>query len=831
MQHSKGTFRKLPAIMLFVLLFLFPFTSIVWNLPRVHASPATELEVLPNLVSKTDVDFGTFFNVKIAIQNVTDLWGFDINVTWGNPLITFVQGDYLDPLNAMWPGGWYLGQNTTGVNGNTGWYRIVAASTSNGFTNSGTQGLFILEFCVVNPQVIGVSQTTLHFSIDKLSNSQPGPIDHVTQDGQYSITVNLYTLTTTTVGSGSLSLNNTGPYHYGDAVLLTAVPSPGWSFDSWSGDLFGSANPALLFIVGNASVTATFVQSNYTLAVTIVGSGSVNSSNNGPYHYGDVVQLTAIPAVGWLFDHWSGDASGSINPTTLNFTRSLSVTATFVQINYTLNINVIGSGIVNSNNTGPYHYGDVVQLTAVPAVGWGLSSWGGNLSGFVNPATLSILGNTSVSATFVQVNYSLTVNVIGHGLVYMNNTGPYTYGDVVLLTAVPHLGWGFLNWSGNLVGKSNPGTIVIIGNMIVNATFIGEDLYVLTITNVGSGRVSQNPNQTAYYYGTIVTLTAIPNAGSSFTGWSGNAFGTTNPTTINMTGDMTVIATFTRNVYTLSLSYLGMGNIVNNNSQTLAYGDVVSLLPTPSMDWVFQYWSGDFSGSANPANVFITGNFSITAHFTLKPSVEITPSSETCCTYMENASISVSISNILLASGFCFEICYNSSLLDYAGVIWNTWGSGSITVNASTGDITGSTSGFPLGSGSHILLTLAFTSSFYHVWKNATNWTNDLTGAVYFQMMNVSYPSGPALQYYRGNPNQIDVNPDFSYTFSPIQGDVNNDGTVDLFDLRTAAAYYGVARGDPEWSIASAYDLNGDGVVNLSDLVIIAANFGYTYPP
>src|SRR5271157_1170658 len=831
MQYSRGTFRKFCAAMLFTLLFLSAYTFIVWNLPHAHASSITELEVLPNVVSKTDLDFGTFFNVTIAILNVTDLWGFDINVTWGNSLITFVEGDYVGSLNFLWPGGWYLGQNTTGLNGNTCWYRLVATSTNTGFTNSGTQGLFTLEFCVFNPQMIGVSQTTLHFSTDKLSNSQPGPIGHTTMDGQYSMTVNSYNLTTTTVGSGSLSLNNTGPYHYGDNVLLTAVPSTGWSFSLWGGDLFGSANPALLSIVGNASVTATFIQSQYILTVTTLGGGSVNSNNTGPFHYGDVVQLTGIPNVGWLFDHWSGDGSGSVNPINLNFTRSLSITAIFVQINYTLNISVIGSGTVNSNNTGPYHYGDVVQLTAVPAVGWGLSSWGGNLSGFVNPTTLSIFGNTSVSATFVIVNYSLTVNVIGHGDVYMNNTGPYVYGDVVQLTAVPHLGWSFLNWSGNLVGQSNPGTIVIIGNMVVNATFVGEDLYVLTIASVGSGSVNKNPNQTAYYHGTIVTLTATPSAGWTFAGWSGDTFGTTNPTTINMAGDRTVIATFTKNVYTLSLSYLGMGNIVNNNSQTLAYGDVVSLWPYPSADWVFQYWSGDFYGSSNPANVFINGNFSITAHFTLKPSVEITPPNYTCRTYMESFSMTISISNVLLANGFCFDIRYNSSLLAYAGVAWNTWSSGSITVNASIGNIMGSTGGFPLGSGSHILLTLTFASSFYHVWKNAADWPNDLTSAVYFEMLNVSYPAGAALQYFRGNTSQVDVNPDFSYTFSPIQGDVNNDGTVDLFDLRAASAFVGVARGDSLWSNASTYDLNGDGVVNSSDLGYIGSNFGYTYVP
>ena len=143
---------------------------------------------------------------------------------------------------------------------------------------------------------------------------------------------NVYTLTVNVVGSGTVGRNVTGTYHYGDAVQLTAVPAAGWSFSAWSGDLVGSASPADLFIDGDKSVTATFTQNVYTLTVSISGSGSVSRNNTGPYHYGDAVQLTAVPAAGWTFKQWSGDVSGSGNPQTLIVDTTPSVTATFVQM-------------------------------------------------------------------------------------------------------------------------------------------------------------------------------------------------------------------------------------------------------------------------------------------------------------------------------------------------------------------------------------------------------------------------------------------------------------------------------------------------------------------
>ena len=64
------------------------------------------------------------------------------------------------------------------------------------------------------------------------------------------------------MGSGSVTRNNTGPYSFGDGVLLTAGPGSGWSLRGWSGDLSGSVNPMAILLDGNKTVTATFVQ-NY----------------------------------------------------------------------------------------------------------------------------------------------------------------------------------------------------------------------------------------------------------------------------------------------------------------------------------------------------------------------------------------------------------------------------------------------------------------------------------------------------------------------------------------------------------------------------------------
>jgi uncharacterized repeat protein (TIGR02543 family) len=440
------------------------------------------------------------------------------------------------------------------------------------------------------------------------------------------------------------------------------------------------------------------------------------------------------------------------------------------------------------------------------------------------------IDHTTVDGTVHVQNFVLTVTTVGSGSVTLNNTGPYYhYGEALRLTAVPAIGWSFSVWSGDLTGSTNPATLVVTGNVSVTATFT-QDQYVLSISYVGSGSVSKSPNQATYTWGTNVTLTATATIGWSFAGWSGDASGTTNPTVVNMTANKAVTATFTQNVYTLTVTPVGSGTVTLNNTGPYHYGDTVVLTASGLTGWVFHYWTGDLTGSANPATIIMTGNFSVTAHFALKPTLQMTPSNKTCRVINESFTVTVSVSNAVNVEDFAFEIHYNTTLLDYVSITWNAWGPGIITVDESNGILTGYASGTPL-NGTQTLITIGFKATLFHIWKGAPGWTNNLTDTIFFQKANISYPIGPDLRYEKGGLSQITVGSDFVYTFAPIQGDVNNDGNVDLFDLRTVAAYFAVKQEDPSWPEASTYDLDGNEIIDVFDLRVVAANYGYAYVP
>jgi uncharacterized repeat protein (TIGR02543 family) len=150
-----------------------------------------------------------------------------------------------------------------------------------------------------------------------------------------------------------------------------------------------------------------------------------------------------------------------------------------------------------------------------------------------------------------------------------------------------------------------------------DVTVIPLPFYTLTVNSVGNGEVIVDPDRDVYSWDEVVTLTANADPGWSFTGWSGDLSGSTNPITVTMTGNRVITATFTQDEYTLTVSTVGSGSVDKDPDQaTYQYGDVVTLTATADTDWTFDSWSGDLSGTTNPITVTMTGSRVITATFT-----------------------------------------------------------------------------------------------------------------------------------------------------------------------------------------------------------------------
>jgi len=147
----------------------------------------------------------------------------------------------------------------------------------------------------------------------------------------------------------------------------------------------------------------------------------------------------------------------------------------------------------------------------------------------------------------VTGDFGLTVNTAGSGNVNVSPQAPvFDAGTQVTLTANPLVGWTFTGWSGDLTGTQNPAIITMDDHKVITATFAPPE-YTLTVNTQGSGTVDATPLGDIHIEGTVVTLTASPASGFTFSGWTGDISGSQNPLSLTMDSDKTINASFIEN--------------------------------------------------------------------------------------------------------------------------------------------------------------------------------------------------------------------------------------------------------------------------------------------
>jgi agmatine deiminase len=398
-------------------------------------------------------------------------------------------------------------------------------------------------------------------------NSYPSPCGTFTygEVEDYSVDISSgtpppqYTLTTNTVGQGGVTLNPPGgTYDEGTVVTLTAVPAAGWQFDYWSGDLSGSQNPINITMNADKTVTANFSEvtvPQYTLTVNTVGQGSVTlNPAGGTYNEGTVVTLTAVPDSGWKFDNWSGDLSGTQNPDTITMDSNKTVIANFSEtgsctetVGYTT---VFGSTSTSANRRAlPFtmpENGTICSVTIYHAGGSGGLILGVYDGEGTPQNRIGITPTTTInsSAGWQTIDLSSPAYVAGGSTVWLAWVFQSNPG-IRYQTGSPGRYQSSQNWSGGMPDPFGSGSQAnYLYSIYANYAPSAPPQYTLTVNILGQGTVSLNPPGGTYDAGTVVTLTATPDSGWQFDGWSGDLSGSQNPAAVTMNNNKSVTAVF-----------------------------------------------------------------------------------------------------------------------------------------------------------------------------------------------------------------------------------------------------------------------------------------------
>ena len=381
------------------------------------------------------------------------------------------------------------------------------------------------------------------------------------------------------------------------------------------------------------------------IPVPVTGTGGVTWSSSSPavatIDAGGLATAVAAGATTIMVT----DGSGNSGSTTLTVTdlHRLSVSAT-------------GSGVgtVGSSPAGiacgadcaeNYPSGTVVTLSAVANSGSFFAGWSGGGCSGSGACTITINGDTTVTARFELITYSLGVSRTGagSGSVSSNPAGiscgadcseTYAGGTAVTLTATPANNSTFAGWTGGGCMGTGACSVNMTANTSVSARF---DLVTFPVSvsraGSGTGTVTSNPAgincgtdcSEPYVIGTSVTLTAIAASGSILTGWTGCNTTSGATCTVAVNSARSVTATFAR-VYTLTVQKSGLGNGTvtsspsgiscgSNCTASFISGTTVTLTAQTGPLTLFTGWSGCDSTSGNVCTVNMNTARAVTASF------------------------------------------------------------------------------------------------------------------------------------------------------------------------------------------------------------------------
>jgi hypothetical protein len=190
----------------------------------------------------------------------------------------------------------------------------------------------------------------------------------------------------------------------------------------------------------------------------------------------------------------------------------------------------------------------------------------------------------------------------------------YELYTVVDLITTPGANSTFAGWSGD--PDCSNSSVIMDEDKTCTATFdlVDRSLSVSKVGS-GSGTVTSSPSgincggdcDESYPHGTPVLLTATPAAGSTFSGWSGNA--DCSDGSVILDEDLSCTATFTKRwTLTVTRSGSGSGSVSSNPTgiscgndcqQIYDQGTAVTLTATPGANSVFAGWSGDVDCADN----------------------------------------------------------------------------------------------------------------------------------------------------------------------------------------------------------------------------------------
>jgi len=404
---------------------------------------------------------------------------------------------------------------------------------------------------------------------------------------------------------------------------------------------------------------------------------------------------------------------------------------------------------------GTFAQGSAVTVTAIPNAGYTFANWTDSVTIVSTSASyqFNMAGNKTLVANFTITPFTVAVSsnpVLGGTT---SGSGTFNSGATVAVTAVANAGYSFANWTegGISVSTTATYTFIIAKNRILVANYTAIPYTVALSSNPLTGGTTTGGG--VFNSGSSVTVTALANAGYTFTNWTeGSTIVSTNSNYIfTIIGNRTLVANFTvipPSQLTVVLSSNPLLGGTTTGAGSFNSGTSVSVTATPGVGYTFTNWTegANIVSSSSNYTFTISANRTLVANFTIIPASQFAvnlssnpPTGGTTTgggSFNSGASVSVTatpnvgytFSNwteglIVVSSGsnYTFTISGNRTLVANFTAIVSTY---TLNVTAVSGTVVKNPNQATYNSGVNVVLTATPATGYVF-----TSWSGDATGS------------------------------------------------------------------------------------------------------
>ncbi len=246
-------------------------------------------------------------------------------------------------------------------------------------------------------------------------------------------------------------------------------------------------------------------EKDYNINKASVSNGTI-STNVSSAKQGDTVTVTATPDEGYELVSITVDGQAISGNTFTMPASSVTVSATFRAIEYTITTASVSNGTLSTNVTKAT-IGTTITVTATPNEGYELVSITVNGTVFSGNTFTMPAGNVTVGATFRAIEYTITTASVSNGTLSTNVTKA-TIGTTITVTATPNEGYELVSITVDGQAISGNTFTMPAANVTVGATFVAEK-YSITVNTDGNG--SATASLSVAEMGDVITIAVTPN--------------------------------------------------------------------------------------------------------------------------------------------------------------------------------------------------------------------------------------------------------------------------------------------------------------------------------